>query len=220
MKTVNFFLICVISFFICVISIFAQTSEEITITTYYPSPYGVYNELQTNRLMVGAGVMPDDDGVVNFQPLAADPMGAASNTEGALYYNTTSREFRYHDGTNWRTFGGGGDFTPITPVPFELGGVGVWTAVNLAGAVPAGTREVGGYVTIQTNCSGPGSTGIVSIASRADGTGEKTFGFIANLQCLNIRIPFRLALLEDRRLFYQTAGQITSWTGITISEFK
>jgi hypothetical protein len=28
-------------------------AEEITITTYYPSPYGVYNQLQTNSLGVG-----------------------------------------------------------------------------------------------------------------------------------------------------------------------
>ncbi|MDP3041141.1 MAG: hypothetical protein Q8N62_00185 [Candidatus Omnitrophota bacterium] len=38
--------ICLISFllFFCSICVFA--AEDITITTYYPSPYGVYNELQ------------------------------------------------------------------------------------------------------------------------------------------------------------------------------
>lgn len=30
-----------------------QGAEEITITTYYPSPYGSYNELQTNKMAVG-----------------------------------------------------------------------------------------------------------------------------------------------------------------------
>lgn len=87
-------------------TLLSQTTEDITITTYYPSPFGVYNELETNRFMVGAGVMPDDDGVVNFQQLAAAPAGAASNTEGALYYNTTSSEFRYHNGAGWQSFGG------------------------------------------------------------------------------------------------------------------
>ena len=44
--------ICLISFFLffCSTFIFA---EEITITTYYPSPYGSYNYLQTDKLGVG-----------------------------------------------------------------------------------------------------------------------------------------------------------------------
>ena len=37
--------------FICASGVFA--TEEITITTYYPSPYGSYNSLQTDKLGVG-----------------------------------------------------------------------------------------------------------------------------------------------------------------------
>lgn len=33
---------------------FAQTTEDITITTYYPSPFGIYNELRSQRIAVGA----------------------------------------------------------------------------------------------------------------------------------------------------------------------
>lgn len=123
------FLICYPYFF----SHPAFSQEEITITAYYPSPYGVYDELQTDKFMVGAGVMPDNDGVVNFQQLAANPVGAASNTEGAMYYNTTFDEFRYRNGTAWRSLGGPGiclrrTYTSVTgiqscPAGYQLAGV-------------------------------------------------------------------------------------------------
>ncbi len=51
------FLICVFCSLICVSCVYAQ--ETLTITTYYPSPYGVYNQLQTNSLGVGDN---DNDG--------------------------------------------------------------------------------------------------------------------------------------------------------------
>ncbi len=31
-----------------------QGEESISITTYYPSPYGSYNELTTNKMKIGA----------------------------------------------------------------------------------------------------------------------------------------------------------------------
>ena len=34
-------------------AIYAYADDTLTITTYYPSPYGVYNRLQTNSLGVG-----------------------------------------------------------------------------------------------------------------------------------------------------------------------
>ncbi|MDD5109087.1 MAG: hypothetical protein PHC29_06225 [Candidatus Omnitrophica bacterium] len=46
----SIFLIFFLLFF-CSISVFA--AEEITITTYYPSPYGSYNQLQASTLGVG-----------------------------------------------------------------------------------------------------------------------------------------------------------------------
>ncbi|MFA5100475.1 MAG: hypothetical protein WC547_06305 [Candidatus Omnitrophota bacterium] len=50
---------------------FAQQDEKLTITTYYPSPTGVYNHLQSNRMTVGdfnndnlinSNDLPDQDG--------------------------------------------------------------------------------------------------------------------------------------------------------------
>jgi hypothetical protein len=73
--------------------------ENITITTYYPSPYGSYNELSTNRLVIGKTDAPKDDGVVKFQPLSSAP--ANSSSEGALYYNSSRHAFQYHNGPSW-----------------------------------------------------------------------------------------------------------------------
>ncbi|RKY30351.1 MAG: hypothetical protein DRP68_06240, partial [Candidatus Omnitrophota bacterium] len=56
--------------------------ESITVTTYYPSPYGVYNQLQTNRMAVGdtngdgqltALDLPNRDGDIRLKPQPGDP---------------------------------------------------------------------------------------------------------------------------------------------------
>lgn len=60
-KIVLLSLICVICFLICVISVWAQ-EEKITLTTYYPAPYGVYDELKSRQMWIGF-----DD---NNQPLS------------------------------------------------------------------------------------------------------------------------------------------------------
>ena len=89
-------------------------AEEITISTYYPSPYGVYNELQTSKLGVGdtdssggldAADLPDADGQayvarsVIFKPQGSDPVG--NEKSGELYYNSTDDKFKYYNGSAW-----------------------------------------------------------------------------------------------------------------------
>lgn len=85
--------VLLISSFVC--------AEELTITTYYPSPYGSYNELSTNRLRVGDSSSSLDQGVIQFEGLSGDPSGG----EGSLYYNDTSHKFRYKDNTGWKDLG-------------------------------------------------------------------------------------------------------------------
>ena len=78
----------------------ADETEEITLTTYYPAPYGTYEQLQSNMLAIGSGAaMPTDDGVISFEP-RDEPTGVA---EGGIYYNSVDHEFKYHNGTNWRS---------------------------------------------------------------------------------------------------------------------
>lgn len=75
------------------ISFAAANEESITITTYYPSPYGVYKNL---RLYPSTGE-PDCD----------------ANQRGLMYYNDTNNEMRvcrYNAVTSsyeWQAVGGG-----------------------------------------------------------------------------------------------------------------
>lgn len=79
-------------FFIVGFSCFSFGQEQITITTYYPSPSGSYQALEARRLVIGNTAMPTVNGLVHFQGLAADPAFAQ---DGVMYYNSTTRQFRY-----------------------------------------------------------------------------------------------------------------------------
>lgn len=82
----------------------SSIAENITLTTYYPAPYGAYVELSANKLAVGENAaMPTDNGVIAFEGLASAPAG----TEGSMYYDTASDEFKYYDGSSWQALGGG-----------------------------------------------------------------------------------------------------------------
>ncbi len=78
--------ICLILFFLflCTTFVFA---EEITITTYYPSPYGSYNEIKLQP---------------HTPPVAACDNANPSN-EGSLYFDSLAHELKIcvWDGANY-----------------------------------------------------------------------------------------------------------------------
>lgn len=98
--------------------------ESYTITTYYPSPYGSYNELSTNKFVVGD---IDGDGKVTTsdqppkigslyvaesiicKPKAGDP--ATWNTTnaraGELAYSSSNSNYYSFNGSAWVAQGGG-----------------------------------------------------------------------------------------------------------------
>ena len=86
---------------------FVYAEEQITITTYYPSPYGVY---QTLRLY------PNNDHPWN-SPCAA-------TEEGYLTYNVSAHEIYVCNGSNWVTLGGVSEWGKVT-IP---AGNTFWTA--------------------------------------------------------------------------------------------
>jgi hypothetical protein len=90
---------------------FLSADESLTITTYYPSPYGSYNELSANKLIIGGFVSSvSANGVAHFIPV--DLSGACN--EGEIYYDFSEHNFKYCDNSHsWKTFGGlGGALLP------------------------------------------------------------------------------------------------------------
>ncbi|MBI4598552.1 MAG: hypothetical protein HY737_09160 [Candidatus Omnitrophica bacterium] len=102
-------------------------AEEITLTTYYPSPRGVYQELRSTSSSYFAtgggsvGIGTDalnaaarfqvkgntvvQDGQFQLGGLPADPPALGS---GAMYFNTTDNEAKIFQSGAWQRFGGGG----------------------------------------------------------------------------------------------------------------
>ena len=80
------------------VAVFAE-EESMTITTYYPSPYGSYNQLEVYRS-------------VTYKPLASTP--TTEPREGELVYvdsdpsDSTPGQFYYYGGGTWVAQGGGG----------------------------------------------------------------------------------------------------------------
>jgi len=117
----------------CIQVCFSQ-SEQITITTYYPSPYGVYKQLLTQSFGVGdnnnsgsldSGDVPSNSGdmwvagnigVGTNNPAArldvnggikiGDTNVCNGTTEGTVRYNSATKAIEYCDGANWRRMGG------------------------------------------------------------------------------------------------------------------
>ncbi|MFC1657884.1 hypothetical protein ACFL1D_00710 [Candidatus Omnitrophota bacterium] len=102
---------------------FAQ--EEVTITTYYPSPHGVYDELESNKAAVGdtngdgqltQADLPPEDGQMHtarsviFEPHADKAtIDALLNPQsGELAYAAAEDQWYYYNGALWTTQAGGG----------------------------------------------------------------------------------------------------------------
>jgi len=138
---------------------YAQNEDEITLTTYYPAPYGEYDSLRSDKIAVGNGAATVvDSGVLQFEKLATPPSHAV-NKEGAIYYDARSshKEFKFNNGSDWQGLGGGG-FTPTQGGWIAGGGATKadetnlgqgWKVVILMGsAVDAGpdTLPIGGFI--------------------------------------------------------------------------
>ena len=86
----------------------ADTEETIELTTYYPAPYGDYDELQSNKLAVGSNAaIPTDNGVLQFERLTTAPAHDVAK-EGTIYYDAKAAEkkFKFNDGSGWQDLGG------------------------------------------------------------------------------------------------------------------
>ena len=76
-------------------------ADQMTFTTYYPAPYGVYREMKVNLLHTDPQSLASHPNV---------PMGEEAQWEGKMYYNDGSlgipEGYYYYDGTTWLSSGG------------------------------------------------------------------------------------------------------------------
>jgi len=72
----------------------AEEGEEITLTTYYPAPYGEYNELSTNVLESG---YVDLD---NATYQESNPANMPADRPGRMIYDKNDGDIKYYDGIN------------------------------------------------------------------------------------------------------------------------
>ncbi len=149
--------------FIFISPVFSQ-NETLTITTYYPSPYGSYRELKANMMAIGSaysGAAYADgnlyvSGSVGIRSVAPGevldvsgairlrvPNPASNNNPGTIRW--TGTDFEGRKGANWVSMTTGDlSWTPIARV--LLGTVnpltfGTWNYA-IPAAVPATAREV------------------------------------------------------------------------------
>ena len=79
-------------------------TDSMEIITYYPSPYGYYEELRGDKIIVGdtnnsfideTNLPPS--GTLTFNPVSYASVAAGTNLyEGTMYYDKDDHKFRYY----------------------------------------------------------------------------------------------------------------------------
>lgn len=87
-KQINIVAVAVFFVFLLFSSVFCQ--ESITITTYYPSPYGSYNELRANQMSIGSSYASSSLSDGNFIVSGNVGIGIASPSSYKLQLSTDS----------------------------------------------------------------------------------------------------------------------------------
>ncbi len=140
-------------------------TDSMEIETYYPSPYGYYEELRGDKIIVGDTDNSRIDethlppsGTLTFEPKSyAEITNTGTSYEGAIYYDSFDHEFKYYDNnSSWQPLVGGGDYwtdSGSNIYNVNSGNVGIGTATpqykfTVEGAIASSEG------TIIYNCSG------------------------------------------------------------------
>lgn len=113
----------------------SSIAEEITLTTYYPAPFGNYEELQATKLAVGSSTaMPTADGDLAGIRIAVGSSAVMPTTDGDLVAGGT---IRANTGFNLNgTNGHSGTYAVVTDV--QMAGLSVQKktrTVTIAGGI-------------------------------------------------------------------------------------
>ena len=106
---INLFSACILLLVFALILVLPQTAfcqETITITTYYPAPFGVYEDLFTERLGVGIGTDEPNAAIevndsILYRPRTGNPATWAGGEAGELAYSSANDGFYYYNGSSW-----------------------------------------------------------------------------------------------------------------------
>jgi hypothetical protein len=106
---------------------FAQSNltEKLTISTYYPSPYGVYRTLQVKKALAVGGsgsstvnslnqgqLFINNSLILNTLPIT--PLDSAGKAGQVIYVGGADKMLKYHDGIKWVN-------ATLTPPPCPVG---------------------------------------------------------------------------------------------------
>ncbi|MEW6008344.1 MAG: hypothetical protein AB1629_01770 [Candidatus Omnitrophota bacterium] len=154
---------------------YAQNREELTITTYYPAPFGVYRQLR---------LFPRDD--INL-------LNPCNN--GDMFYRNTDNQFYFCTNGSWQA-GGGGLWRLDNPFlyPNDLNWrVGIGTATPSAGLHVNGTFRITNPI--------PAGMAPEYFGMALDYSSHPSYGFAPDLfPMLTLSAPFQLPLVEPSAL--------------------
>jgi len=142
--------IAVLAVFLVVLPLMVL-AEELTITTYYPSPAGSYNELSTNIFDLS-------------------PVSRPADKEGRIYYDSITKSLYLYNGSDWVNLSEETGVTDITLAQFSK--EGVYTLLN-----NTNSQSVTGWnITSGTYGSISGSSLVVNLSNFPAGIYEVIWG--------------------------------------------
>jgi len=119
------------SLFLLFLFSLSRAQEQITITTYYPSPYGSYRDLEVSNKLSGRGVSPTT--------------GPAGNVDIVIFAQNTAPDTTIPDkyGVYARTWAGGNVGGALARAWLDNTG-NIWQ-MAVYGYAPTGSRRYAGY---------------------------------------------------------------------------
>jgi hypothetical protein len=134
-------ILAVLVVFLC--SGFARAEqEEITLTTYYPAPYGEYDSITSNTLTADTLAIgledseSEDSGIIKLKVLD-DLQNQPYGEEGHIYYSGKDKQLMTYDGSGWKAARGqntGYDMSKVKVYNHQENGVTNVTLVDISGS--------------------------------------------------------------------------------------
>lgn len=89
------------------------TEKKVTLTTYYPAPYGEYQEVKSDKIAVGSTTQqPANSGNVVLKAQSGDPATKTGDffdgVDGEVAYSATNDNLYVYNGSAWNSATGGG----------------------------------------------------------------------------------------------------------------